>query len=169
MIPARGEPFSAPLTHGIKKSPSDCPFSVRYARVNEDRSLELSGQALSDLIDGAKERILRHIESLPQQPSADAQGGAEFARSLQEPIPRSGTPYPELLDFLFDTVIPKSFNTAGPGYLAYIPGGGLPHSAVADLIADVTNRYVGVFIAAPGHAQIETNVVSWLCQIAGYP
>jgi aromatic-L-amino-acid/L-tryptophan decarboxylase len=151
------------------KPPSVKPISIRYARVIEDRSLELSGKALSDLIDGAKERILRHIESLPRQPSADAQGGAEFARTLQEPVPRSGTQYPELLDFLFDTVIPKSFNTAGPGYLAYIPGGGLPHSAVADLIADATNRYVGVFIAAPGLAQIETNVIRWFCEFVGYP
>jgi aromatic-L-amino-acid decarboxylase len=40
---------------------------------------------------------------------------------------------------------------------------------VADLIADATNRYVGVFAAAPGLAQLETNVVSWFSQIVGYP
>ena len=134
-----------------------------------DKSLELSGEALARLIDAAKEHVLRHIESLPAQPSADAEGGAAFARSLVEPLPRTGKPYTELLDFLFDVVIPKSFNTAGPGYLAYIPGGGLPHSAVADLIADATNRYVGVFAAAPGLAQIEWNVVRWFCEIVGYP
>ncbi|HTD52163.1 MAG TPA: aminotransferase class I/II-fold pyridoxal phosphate-dependent enzyme [Thermoanaerobaculia bacterium] len=134
-----------------------------------DKSLELSVDALARLIDAAKERVLRHIESLPTQPSADAEGGAAFARSLVEPLPRTGKPYMELLDFLFDVVIPKSFNTAGPGYLAYIPGGGLPHSAVADLIADATNRYVGVFAAAPGLAQIEWNVVRWFCEIVGYP
>jgi aromatic-L-amino-acid/L-tryptophan decarboxylase len=66
-------------------------------------------------------------------------------------------------------VIPKSFNTAGPGYLAYIPGGGLPHSAVADLISDAVNRYVGVFEAAPGLAQLEANVVRWFADLAGFP
>jgi len=142
---------------------------LRYARVNEDRSLELSGESLSALIDAAKERVLRHIESLPIQPSANSEGGAALARSLVEPLPRVGRPVPELLDLLFDVVIPQSFNTAGPGYLAYIPGGGLPHSAVADLIADATNRYVGVFVAAPGLAQIESNVVRWFCEIVGYP
>src|SRR5262249_895396 len=49
------------------------------------------------------------------------------------------------------------------------PGGGLPHAAIADLIADTTNRYVGVFAAAPGNAQIEGNVVRWFCDIVGYP
>ena len=137
--------------------------------MNEDRALELSSAELRGLIEAATERILAYIESLPRQPSGDSAGGAALARSLKEPLPEAGRPAEELLDLLFDKVIPKGFNTAGPGYLAYIPGGGVPHAAVADLIADATNRYVGVFAAAPGLAQIETNVVSWFCQIVGYP
>jgi aromatic-L-amino-acid decarboxylase len=106
---------------------------------------------------------------LPEQPSADTEGGAALARSLAAPMPETGRPAEELLDLLFRKVVPKSFNTAGPGYLAYIPGGGLPQSAVADLIADAVNRYVGVFAAAPGLAQLETNVVRWFSDLAGYP
>ncbi|MGH9369081.1 MAG: pyridoxal phosphate-dependent decarboxylase family protein [Thermoanaerobaculia bacterium] len=134
----------------------------------EDRSLELSGENLARLIDAAAQRILRHLESLPRQPAADTEGGAALARSLREPLPETGRPVEELLDLLFDRVIPKSFNTAGPGYLAYIPGGGLPHAAVADLIADATNRYVGVFAAAPGAAAIEANVIRWFCEMVGF-
>ena len=103
--------------------------------MEEDRTLELSGEALAALIDSARDRILEHIASLPRQPSADPEGGIELARSLVEPLPREGRPYEELFDLLFERVIPKRFNTAGPGYLAYIPGGGLPHPAVANLIA----------------------------------
>ncbi len=135
----------------------------------EDRSLELQGETLRRLIEAATERILAHIESLPRQPSADVDGGVALARSLAEELPETGTPAAELLDLLFDRVVPKSFNTAGPGYLAYIPGGGIPHAAVADLIADSVNRYVGVFAAAPGLAQLEENVVRWFCRIAGLP
>jgi aromatic-L-amino-acid decarboxylase len=135
----------------------------------EDRRLELTGNALRQLIDEAAERIVAHVDSLPLQPSADTTGGAALARSLAEGLPETGAPAAELLDFLFDRVIPKSFNTAGPGYLAYIPGGGLPQSAVADLVADATNRYVGVFAAAPGLAQLESNVVRWFCDLAGLP
>ncbi len=136
---------------------------------DEDRSLELSPEAFRRLIDAAATRIVAHVGSLAEQPSADVEGGAALARSLVEPLPESGRPAEELLDLLFDRVIPKSFNTAGPGYLAYIPGGGLPHSAVADLVADSVNRYVGVFAAAPGLAQIEANVVRWFADMAGYP
>lgn len=137
--------------------------------IEEDRSLELSSEEFRRLVAGATERILAHLAALPEQPAAATEGGAELARSLAEPIPQSGRPWTELLELLFEKVIPVSFNTAGPGYLAYIPGGGLPHTAVADLVADATNRYVGVFAAAPGLAQIEANVVRWFCDMVGYP
>lgn len=135
----------------------------------EDRTLELAPEDLRRLIADAADRIVAHIESLPRQPAAVTEGGAALARSLAEPMPVRGRPWPELLDLLFERVIPVSFNTAGPGYLAYIPGGGLPQTAVADLISGATNRYVGVFAAAPGLAQIEANVVRWFCEMVGYP
>jgi aromatic-L-amino-acid decarboxylase len=135
----------------------------------EDRSLELQGEPLRRLIEQATERILLHVESLPRQPSADTAGGAALARSLVEDLPETATPFAELLELLFDRVVPKSFNTAGPGYLAYIPGGGIPLAAVADLISAAVNRYVGVFAAAPGLAQLEENVVRWFCRLAGLP
>src|SRR5207247_3250218 len=85
------------------------------------RTLELSSGDLRRLIEAATDRILEYIESLPRQPSADSEGGAALARSLSEPLPETGRPFEELLALLFEKVIPKGFNTAGPGYLAYIP------------------------------------------------
>jgi len=137
--------------------------------VTADTTLELSSEDFRALVEAATRRIVDYVESLPRQPSADTDFGPELARSLVEPLPESGRPYGELLDLLFERVVPKGFNTAGPGYLAYIPGGGILHSAVANLIADAVNRYVGVFAAAPGLAQIEANVVRWFCDIVGYP
>ncbi len=135
----------------------------------EDRSLELSPEEFRHLVDRAAKRIIQHVASLPDQPASDVEGGAELARSLQESLPRQGQKLEVLLDQLFDDLIPKSFNTAGPGYLAFIPGGGLLHSAVADLISASANRYVGVWAAAPGLAQLEANVIRWFCKIVGYP
>jgi aromatic-L-amino-acid decarboxylase len=137
--------------------------------MTEDRSLELSADETRALVDAAVRRVIEYVESLPRQPSADTEGGPALARSLVEPLPEKGRPYEELLDLVFDRVIRKGFGTAGPGYLAYIPGGGILHSAVADFVADAVNRYAGVFEAAPGLAQIEANVVRWFCDIVGYP
>lgn len=134
-----------------------------------ESELELPPEEMRRLVDLAMDGIVKHLASLARQPSADVEGAAELARSLMEPLPETGEPYESLLSLLFDRAIPKSFNTAGPGYVAYVPGGGLFHSAVADLIADAVNRYVGVWLAAPALAQLETNVVRWFCEIVGYP
>ncbi|HEY0515352.1 MAG TPA: aminotransferase class I/II-fold pyridoxal phosphate-dependent enzyme, partial [Thermoanaerobaculia bacterium] len=131
--------------------------------------LELSAAEMRALAEAALDRIVAHIESLPRQTVSDTRGGFELAQSLVEPIPEEGAAVSGLLDLLFDRAVPPSFNTASPGYLAYIPGGGLFHSAVADLIADATNRYTSVYAAAPALAQLEANVIAWFCQIAGYP
>ncbi len=121
------------------------------------------------LVDEAMRRIVAHIESLPRQPAMNVEGATEYARTLIEPLPQRGESYEKLLDFLFDEAIPRSFTAAGPGYLAYVPGGGIFHSAVADLIADAVNRYVGVCAAAPALVQLEANVVRWFCEIVGLP
>jgi aromatic-L-amino-acid decarboxylase len=131
--------------------------------------LELSPGQFRDLVDAATSRIERYLEALPGMSSALPSAGAELAREIRTELPEKGTALEPLLDLLFDRVIPTSFCTAGPGYLAYIPGGGIPAAAVADLIADATNRYVGVWAAAPGLAQIEADVVSWFAGIVGYP
>jgi aromatic-L-amino-acid decarboxylase len=115
------------------------------------------------------DRICGELRELPTRPACVTEGGAELARSLREPLPRTGSPLPELLATIFDRALPVSYNTPGPGYLAYIPGGGLLHAAVADLIADAINRYVGLWRAAPGLVQLESNVISWLCEIVGLP
>ncbi len=132
--------------------------------------LELSPDQMRRLVDQAMERIVPFIESLPRQPSFATERGVDLAlKLLDEPLPDSGTPFSEILDLLFERLIPASFNTAGPGYLAYIPGGGLFQTAVADLIADAVNRYVGVFAAAPGLAQLDANVIRWFAEMMGYP
>jgi len=131
--------------------------------------LEPNASEMRALVDAAMTRIIAHIESLPTQPACNVEGATEYARTLIEPLPRHGESYETLLDFLFDDAIPRTFTAAGPGYLAYVPGGGLFHSAVADLIADAVNRYVGVCAAAPALVQLEANVVRWFCEIVGYP
>ena len=145
-------------------------MSSPFDRIAADTSLELSAPEMRALLDAARDRIVEHVTSLPAQPAADVEGAAELARELlEQEAPETGIPFSEILDLLFERAIPKSFNTAGPGYLAYIPGGGVLSSAVADLIAGATNRYVGVWQAAPALVQLETNVIRWLCGLAGLP
>ena len=131
--------------------------------------LELSPQAMRELVDLALDRIVAHEVYLGDQRSVDNEGAEALARSLSEAMPESAESPRALLDQLFDRIITKGLNTASPGFLGYIPGGGLFHAAVADLVADAVNRYVGVFQASPGPAQVEATVIRWFCDMVGYP
>jgi aromatic-L-amino-acid decarboxylase len=131
--------------------------------------LELSSQDMRDMVEQAMSHIIRYIETLPEQPASNLDGAESVARSLIEPLPQRGIPFSSLLDLLFGKLIPVGLNSAGPGYLAYIPGGGIFHGALADLISDAVNRYVGVWLAAPALAQIENVVLRWFSEIVGYP
>ncbi|HSD65644.1 MAG TPA: aminotransferase class V-fold PLP-dependent enzyme [Vicinamibacteria bacterium] len=127
----------------------------------EPRELEAQTRAVAEF-------VLEQVSTLDGQPSFDLDGADELRASFREGVPETGRPLPELLGRL-GSAIAKSYNTAGPGYLAYIPGGGVYAAALADLVAAATNRYVGVTGAAPALAQIEETAVSWLCTLMGLP
>ena len=114
-------------------------------------------------------RCLAHIASLDRQPVCGDVDAAELCRSMREPAPEQGVALEPLLDRLFRDWIPRSFTASSPGYLAYIPGGGTYPAALADFIADTTNRYTGVWQAAPALVQLEANALDWLRDWMGFP
>jgi aromatic-L-amino-acid decarboxylase len=130
--------------------------------------LEPTPEQLRRLVEAATDRVVAHISSLPRQPATYVSDPAGLARELAAGMPETGQPVEDLLTLLFERAVPASFNTAAPGYLAYIPGGGLFASALADFLAASVNRYTGVWIAAPGLVQLEANVIRFFCELVGY-
>ena len=114
-------------------------------------------------------RCIAHIGTLNRQPSCGDVDAAALCRALREPAPEHGSALEPLLDALFNEWIPRSFTAPGPGYLAYIPGGGTYPAALADFIANTTNRYTGVWQAAPALVQLEANALDWLRDWMGFP
>jgi aromatic-L-amino-acid decarboxylase len=135
---------------------------------NHPYALEPTPKEMREMVRQAAEKVIAHIESLPEQPASDVAGGAELSRSLLEGPPEQGAPLDELLALVVDRLALKSFTNAGPGFMAYIPGGGLFESAVADFVANGINRYITVWTAAPGLVQLEVNVIRWFSQLVGY-
>ncbi len=115
-------------------------------------------------------RVTEHLAALAQMPACGDVAAEELCKQLgQAESPEQGTQLEPLLDSLFDDWIPRSFTTPGPGYLAFIPGGGVFASALADLISAGTNRYTGVWQAAPVLVQLEANVLRWFAKWMGMP
>ncbi|MEJ7732269.1 MAG: aminotransferase class I/II-fold pyridoxal phosphate-dependent enzyme [Polyangiaceae bacterium] len=141
----------------------------RRTTIAPPASLELEPDTMGAMVELTMDRIQRHLATLDSQPMHAVAGKKKLARALREPMPEDGVAFERLLRLLFGRVIPASLNTASPGYLAYIPGGGIFHAAVADLIANATNRYVGVWQAAPLLTEIEANVIRWFASMLGLP
>jgi aromatic-L-amino-acid decarboxylase len=110
------------------------------------------------------------LESLPTQPMRGDAGAEALCRELRDPRPPdAGADFRTVLDRLFDEWIPRSFNCASPGYLAFIPGGGLYPAALADFLADGVNRFTGIWQAAPALVQLEANVLDWFRDWMQFP
>ncbi|MBX7118346.1 MAG: aminotransferase class V-fold PLP-dependent enzyme [Gemmatimonadaceae bacterium] len=136
---------------------------------SDPADLELSPDAMRAMGEAVVHRAVAHLASLPEQPSRGDVDAAALCRTMREPAPEEGAPLDGLLDRLFDEWIPRSFTTTSPGYLAYIPGGGVYPAALADFIADTTNRYTGIWQAAPALVQLEANALEWLRDWMGFP
>jgi aromatic-L-amino-acid decarboxylase len=132
-------------------------------------SLDPSPAHLQKLLDEVGQRLALFVETIDQQPVQAVECFDPKASWLHESAPEMPSAPRELLDFLFKEVIPVAFNPASPGYLAYIPGGGLFSSALGELIAATVNRYTGMWAAAPAAVELETQSLRWLAELMGLP
>ena len=133
--------------------------------------LEPGAEALRAWLDRAARFVVEGIEALPETSAQGMAGAAalEVAEACSRPISEEGLEggLEASLEVLAEA-IPASFQTAGPGYLAYIPGGGIPAAALADLLADSANRFTGITAAAAALVRLEGDVLRWLCREFGY-
>lgn len=132
-------------------------------------ALEPSEAELRAFVECALEHVIAELGGARDRPASDLEGAAELARTLIEPLPQTGEPYPELLARLFQDWIPKSIHTTSPGALSYVQGGGIVHAAVADFISLAVNRYVGYWAASPALAELEAMVIRWFAELVGLP
>lgn len=111
------------------------------------------------------EDFLDRIESLKAYEISAGKGEG----LLDSPITEEGIGIDAALDLVRVNVDTPGLNPASGGHLAYIPGGGIYYSALGDYLADVFNRYAGVFYASPGAVRMENMLVRWMCDLVGFP
>ena len=131
--------------------------------------LEFAADEMRRMADAVMARSIDHVASFGTQPVLGDVNAREFCRALREPAPEAGRELEPLLDQLFDDYIPRSFNASAPGYLAFIPGGGVFPAALADFITNTANRFTGLWQTAPALVQLEANALDWLRDWMGFP
>jgi glutamate/tyrosine decarboxylase-like PLP-dependent enzyme len=135
----------------------------KAARVLEPDSAARA--SVRDPVIAYSENFLDHVEEIKAYTDS-AEKGAGLLRS---PISETGIGIREVLELLRDNVDTQGLNPASGGHLGYIPGGGIYYSALGDYLADVFNRYAGVFFAGPGAVRMENMLIRWMNGIVGYP
>ena len=134
--------------------------------------LEPDHEVMQQLARDVVDRAIAFVDTLRDHPASLAGVSAEELLNLQRRLLQPPPEQPQEFQALLDRVEEASraaVETAGPSYLAYIPGGGLFAGALADFYARVTNRYVGMAATAPGLVALEWSVVRWLAEIVGMP
>jgi aromatic-L-amino-acid decarboxylase len=131
------------------------------------RPLEPDARAFDHLTAACVAFVRDHLATLDRQPASHAEDARDLRLAFREPVPEQGHPIESVLARLAPAIA-ASFNTAGPGYFGFIPGGGIYAAALADFVALATNRYVGVARAAPALAEIEAQTVRWLASMVGF-
>jgi aromatic-L-amino-acid/L-tryptophan decarboxylase len=114
------------------------------------------------------EFVTQFIEDRYAASTSDYSDLAPLLASLSKPPPDKGVPLTDLLSTI-EKAAGKGFDPANPGFVAYIPGGGLYASALADFVACAINRYTGISLPAPALVQMEASVLRWLCDLFGFP
>ncbi len=146
----------------------DDPMSDAPTEHPDVSVLELDGKTIRRMGIRVLDKIAAWVDAAPERPVLRSEGSARAARRMAEPVPRAGTPFPRLLSRLMNEVVPVGLDPASAGYLAFIPGGGLPHAALADLLSGVVNRYTGLWRPAPALVGLEVSVLRWLCGWVGF-
>lgn len=112
--------------------------------------------------------LIDFIRGLDDAPAEATEGALDLARRLRSAPPQDGRSFEGLFAEVQDAVS-RTFEYSGPGYLAYIPGGGLFTAALAEFIAQGVNRYAGLWGPSPAVVQLEENVARWLCDLFEFP
>lgn len=121
---------------------------------------ELGGQAL--------DHVLAYHDQIATA-STNRPWSEVFAQRLDPEFTESGRDPTRVLDYVAECVDRPGFATTSPKFMAYIPGGGLFHSALGDMIAAASNKYSGFASASPGAVRIENACTQWLASVIGYP
>jgi glutamate/tyrosine decarboxylase-like PLP-dependent enzyme len=145
----------------VMEAPSGQRFCiVRVQREGFPKGATTWGQAL--------EHALAYWDQV-EGASANRPWSEVFSQRLDPEFSEDGRELPAVLDYVRACVDAPGFATTSPRFMAYIPGGALPYSALGDLLAATSNKYSGFASASPGAVRIENACTKWLASVIGYP
>jgi aromatic-L-amino-acid decarboxylase len=132
-------------------------------------ALDPSPDEMRSMGEAVLSTVVDWIGGLGDAPAENTADALQIAAKLEAAPPEAGErDFEGLLQDALEAAR-HTFEYSGPGYLAYIPGGGLFTAAVAEFLAQGLNRYDGLWQPSPAVVQLEENVTRWMCSIFDLP
>jgi aromatic-L-amino-acid/L-tryptophan decarboxylase len=133
---------------------------------NAARQLDPQQEERTLILEKSLDYINNFLNHLPEK---KGYGHGSFPKLSSMNTEESGKSIDSILDVLGTEVDPIGISSASGRHLGFIPGGGLWASSVADMLADVANKYSGIAFSGPGSVKMESQVLQWMTNIIGYP
>jgi glutamate/tyrosine decarboxylase-like PLP-dependent enzyme len=123
----------------------------------------------SELLDDARRRAVRYLDSLGDRGVAASPTAVERLADLREPLPAGPTDPAAVLALLDEYVSPATIATAGPRFFGFVIGGSLPATLAATWLAAAWDQNAALAKVTPGVALLEDVALGWLVDLLGLP
>ncbi len=115
----------------------------------------------------AVDQAIAHLATLRDRRVMTPPVAADLQALLDEPLPRDGAGLDACLDRFFTAVLPRATLVNHPRFFAYVPGPGSFAGGIGELVAGLTNTFVGTWLGGAVMAQLEVQTLTWLRRAVG--
>ncbi|MBT2514289.1 aminotransferase class V-fold PLP-dependent enzyme [Arthrobacter sp. ISL-30] len=120
-------------------------------------------------LDRASLHARRWLQELPDRPVKPSAAVEDVARKFGGPLPATGIPPVEVIDFLAEHAEPGLMSMQSGRFFGWVIGGTLPAAMAADWLVTAWDQNTGLRFATPATAAIEQAAGQWLLELLGLP
>ena len=123
---------------------------------------------MRELLNGAAERAIQYIESLPDRRVAPDPTSVERLAELDTPLPDQPSDPSEAIAIL-DNCSGATMAMGSPRFFGFVIGGALPVTVAANWLATAWDQNAAYMLATPAVAHVEAVALRWLVDLLGLP
>ena len=109
------------------------------------------------------------LRSLPERPVGPSRTASELAAVFGGPLPASGMPTADVIDFLAREAEPGLMAMPSGRFVGWVIGGTLPAALASDWLVSAWDQNAAMRYATPATAAIEDSAGKWLLELLGLP
>ena len=122
-----------------------------------------------DALAAAAGHARRWLQSQQTRPVGPRVTAADLAADFGGPLPRTGTPAAEVVDYLAAKAEPGLMAMPSGRFFGWVIGGTLPAALAADWLVSAWDQNAPLRVASPATTAIEEAAGAWLLELLGLP